>query len=157
MESTEGTEGVVEIRVRYAETDQMGRAHHSHHLVWCELGRTALMRDRGLPYSELERRGIYLPVSRAEVEYRRPVGYDDRVRIHTRVEAIRSRSVTFAYRILGAKEDGVVARARTDLMCTDGEGRPVRMPDDVRRALWTAAGSRQPGPTPARGEGTPET
>ncbi len=137
----EASPGSTEIRVRYAETDQMGRAHHSHYLVWCELGRTALMRERGLPYADLERRGLRLPVSRAEVEYRGGAGYDEPVRIETRVEAVRSRSVAFAYRLVHAEGGGLLARARTELVCTREDGRPVRLPEDVRSALEGARGA----------------
>jgi len=101
MEDANGV-GTTEVRVRYAETDQMGRAHHRHYLVWCELGRTALMRERGVSYAELERGGLWLPVSRVEVEYRIPVEYDELIRIHTRVERVRSREIVFAYRIARA-------------------------------------------------------
>lgn len=125
------------MRVRYAETDQMGRAHHRHYLVWCELGRTALMRERGVSYAELERGGLWLPVSRVEVEYRTPVEYDELIRIHTRVERVRSREVVFAYRIARAADDATLARARTALVCTDARGRPHRFPAAVRRQLET--------------------
>ena len=123
------------MRVRYAETDQMGRAHHRHYLVWCELGRTALMRERGVSYAELERGGLWLPVSRVEVEYRVPVEYDELIRIHTRVERVRSREVVFAYRIARADDDATLARARTALVCTDARGRPQRFPQSVKRRL----------------------
>lgn len=129
--------GTTEVRVRYAETDQMGRAHHRHYLVWCELGRTALMRERGVSYAELERGGLWLPVSRVEVEYRIPVEYDELIRIHTGVERVRSREVVFAYRIARASDDATLARARTTLVCTDARGRPHRFPAAVRRQLET--------------------
>ena len=127
--------GAVEVRVRYAETDQMGRAHHRHYLVWCELGRTTLMRAHGISYAEMERAGLLLPVSRVEVEYRVPVAYDERVRIHTRLERVRSREIVFAYRIARAEDDATLARARTWLVCADERGRPRRFPEDVKRRL----------------------
>lgn len=127
--------GSIELRVRYAETDQMGRAHHSHYLVWCELARTTLMRELGLPYAALERDGFLLPVSRAEVAYRRPVGYDEAVRVETRVEAVRSREVWFGYRLTRPEDGALVATARTALVCTDREGRPTRLPAHVRERL----------------------
>ncbi len=130
--------GVTEVRVRYAETDQMGRAHHRHYLVWCELARTALMREHGLSYAELERGGLWLPVSRVEMEYRAPVHYDDRVRVETRVARVRSREVTFSYRLL-RQDDQIAARARITLVSTDPEGRPARMPEHLRRSLEALA------------------
>ena len=128
----------VEVRVRYAETDQMGRAHHSHYLVWCELGRTAYMRQRGVSYAALERSGVLLPVGRVSLEYRQGVGYDDRVRIETGIDRVRSRSVVFEYRLFKADTDELIATGSTELFCTDSEGRPARLPADVRASLADA-------------------
>lgn len=139
-----GIVGAVEMRVRYAETDQMGRVHHSHYLAWCEFGRTSLLRDRGVPYAELERRGVLLPVTRAEVEYRRAVGFDELIRVETQLEAVRSRGVSFRYAVYRVEDGALVCEARTELVCTDRAGRPRRLPDEVRRAL-EPAGGRPPG------------
>ena len=128
-------ETTIKLRVRYAETDQMGRAHHAHHLVWAEAGRTAWLRERGTSYAELERRGVYLPVSRVEVDYRRGVGFDQVVRVATWPEAVRSRRITFGYRITGGGDDDLVAELVTDLVCVDAERRVRRIPDDVLRTL----------------------
>ncbi len=125
----------LELHVRYAETDQMGRAHHAHYLVWCESGRSALMREAGASYARLEERGVRLPVARVEVEYRRPVGYDAPVRVETRVEEVRSRKVAFSYRILNGVNGEVLATALTELVSTDTAGRPTRLPPDVRDLL----------------------
>ncbi len=117
----------------------MGRAHHRHYLVWCELGRTALMREQGLSYAELERQGVMLPVSRVEVEYRAPALYDEIVRVHTWVDRVRSREVVFAYHITraahGDEKAETLARAQTTLVCTDGEGRPRRLPAALMERL----------------------
>lgn len=137
MDSTE-----VEVRVRYAETDQMGRAHHAHHLVWCEAARTAWLRQRGMAYAGLEQRDVLLPVSRVMVDYRRPVRYDETVRVEAWPETVRSRSVTFRYALRRASSGELLAEAATDLVCVDGKERIRRMPDDLRRLLERgAAGS----------------
>jgi acyl-CoA thioester hydrolase len=117
------------LRVRYAETDQMGRAHHSHYLAWFEMGRTELMRTHGVSYAEMEEAGVLLPVARVEVEYRNGVGYDEPVEIRTRVEEVRSRSVTFAYEALDVHGGTTLARGRTVLVCTGSDGRPRRIPE----------------------------
>ncbi len=141
--SPDGAIGRFELRVRYAETDQMGRAHHAHYLVWCEAARTAFMRERGVSYAELEERGVRLPVSRIGVEYRQGVGYDELVRVETRVQAVRSRSVRFGYRILRVADGTLLATAETELVCTGAEGRPARLPGRVRETLEEAvAGPR---------------
>ena len=71
----------IRLRVRYAETDQMGRAHHMQYLAWFELGRTELIRGTGLAYADMERQGIFLPVAHVEVDYRSGAGYDELVEI----------------------------------------------------------------------------
>ena len=131
--------GQVETRVRYAETDQMGRAYHSHYIVWCEMGRTALMREHGASYAELESRGVMLPVTRIEIEYRVPLRYDDAVRVDTRICSVRSRSVTFEYEVYRSADEVLVARATTMLVCMDGDGKTRRIPEDVMEALRAAA------------------
>ena len=131
--------GHVELRVRYAETDQMGRAHHGHYIVWCEMGRTALMRENGVSYAELEKQGVMLPVARVEVEYRAPLFYDEAVRVDTRIGSVRSRSVTFEYEVYRAADEQLVARAMTMLVCMDDEGKTRRMPPDVLESLRGAA------------------
>lgn len=126
---------VTEVRVRYAESDQMGRAHHMAYVAWMELGRTELMRRNGLSYAEMERRGVLLPVVRLEIDYLRAVSYEELLEIHTRLVEVRSRRVRFAYRVV-AKEDGrLVAEGLTVLVCMGPEGRPRRLPDDLRQSL----------------------
>ncbi len=130
-----GEPGQAEVRVRYAETDQMGRAYHAHYVVWCEVARTDLMRGLGTSYGDLEERGIYLPVSDLEISFRRAAEYEDRVRITTEVERVRSRSVTFGYELHRQPEEELLARARTELVCVNADGAPRRLPDRVRQVL----------------------
>lgn len=142
-----GPGGRVELRVRYAETDQMRRAHHAAYVVWCELGRTTLMRERGVSYAELEKRGILLPVAHLEVEYRRGAEYEERIEVETRVTEVRSRTVTFAYDIRRASNGELLARASTQLVCTDAAGRPARLPPELRgRLVEVARGAESVGP-----------
>lgn len=117
----------------------MGRAHHGHYIVWCEMGRTALMREHGISYTELEKQGVMLPVTRVEIDYRAPLSYDDAVRVDTRISSVRSRSVTFEYEVYRAADELLVARAATTLTCMDGDGKTRRMPDDVLDALRAIA------------------
>lgn len=123
------------LRVRYAETDQMGRAHHMQYLAWFELGRTELLRTAGATYSEMERAGVMLPVSNVEVEYRSPVGYDEMVDIYTRVSGVRSRTVTFTYLATRAETGEEVAAGSTRLVCTDEAGKPRRIPPHLIAVL----------------------
>jgi acyl-CoA thioester hydrolase len=124
-----------EIRVRYAETDQMGLAHHMNYLAWFELGRTDLMRANGLSYAELEKGGVLLPVARAELDYRKGAGYDERVVIQSRVREVRSRAVVFAYEAVRAEDGALLASGTTTLVCTDSELRTRRIPEPALRIL----------------------
>ncbi|MFO7587961.1 MAG: thioesterase family protein [Gemmatimonadota bacterium] len=142
----------IEIRVRYAETDQMGRAHHMHYLAWFELGRTELMRSNGISYAELEREGLLLPVARANLEYRRGAGYDDRVEIRTWVAEVRSRSVSFAYEVRAPETGEVLATGSTTLICAGPDLHPRRLPGEVAGLLeWLRAEGPAGRATPRRG------
>lgn len=131
-----------EIRVRYAESDQMGVAYHANYLIWCEVGRTDLIRQLGMSYADMERRGVMLAVADAQLRYHASARYDDVVRIVTRLTGVRSRMVTFAYdlrRVDAAGADGDrLASASTTLVSLDRDGRPVALPADIRRMLEAA-------------------
>jgi len=123
------------LRVRYAETDQMGRAHHMQYLAWFELGRTELLRAAGVVYSEIERQGVMLPVSNVEVEYTSGAGYDELVEVETRVSEVRSRTVSFSYVATRADTGEVLASGSTRLVCTNVDGRPRRIPPHLITVL----------------------
>ncbi len=128
----------IEFRVRYAETDQMGVVYHANYLVWCELGRTELIRVRGTPYAELERQGVVLAVADASLRYHAGARYDDLIRVEAWIEELRSRTVTFGYRVLRVDETGgteKLATATTRLICIDHDKRPRKLPDDLMRRL----------------------
>ncbi len=124
----QGKTSVAEFRVRYAETDQMGFAYHTHYLVWCEVGRTNLLREIGTHYAQLERQGVFLAVSEADIRYHAPARYDDEIRVTTRLTRVRSRGVVFDYIVSDAVSGRTLATARTRLVCLDGEGRPRILP-----------------------------
>ena len=128
----------IEFRVRYAETDQMGVVYHANYLVWCEIGRTELMRLRGTSYAQLEADGTLLAVSEATLRFHASARYDDLIRVTARVEQVRSRLVSFVYEIARVEPDGGLARlvsARTALVAIDRAGRPRTLPPEVLRLL----------------------
>ncbi|HUF30143.1 MAG TPA: thioesterase family protein [Gemmatimonadaceae bacterium] len=127
-----------EVRVRYAETDQMGVAYHANYLVWCEVGRTDLIRALHGSYRDVEKQGIGLAVAEANVRYHAPARYEDVLVIDTTVEAVASRTVTFAYRIAQAESGERLATASTMLICIDSAGRVTTLPPELRRALEQA-------------------
>jgi acyl-CoA thioester hydrolase len=95
------------VRVRYAETDQMGIVYYANYLVWFELGRVELLRSLGLAYSKLEAdHGCILPVIEARCRYRSPAKYDDEILIESWPSLVRSSVIRFAYRILRKAPDG---------------------------------------------------
>ena len=119
-------EAVVKTRVRYAETDMMGVAYNSNYLVWFELGRAAYMRERGAPYSEVETKGYFLPISEFSCRIASPARYYEELSIRAHVRDIRSRSVTFGYRI---ERDGVkLAEGETTHICLGSDRRPASIP-----------------------------
>lgn len=131
-----------EIRVRYAESDQMGVAYHANYLVWCEVGRTDLIRKLGMTYAEMERRGVMLAVADAKLRYHASARYDDVVRIVTRLTGVRSRMVTFEYDLRRVDDRGQdparLASASTTLVSIDREGRPTAIPPEMREMLARA-------------------
>jgi acyl-CoA thioester hydrolase len=126
----------LELRVRYAETDQMGVVYHTNYLVWCEIGRTELIRDlTGVSYAMLEEQGVALAVADLSIRYHGAARYDNLIRVRTSLTDARSRSVTFEYLITNAESRDRLATARTVLVSIDDRGRPVVMPEQLRRQL----------------------
>ncbi len=123
------------IRVRYAETDQMGVAHHAEYFAWFEVGRTDLLRNCGMTYRELEADGVRLPVIEASARYLRPALYDDVLEVRTEVAAVSGARVAFTYEVRRDGTDGPLATGTTEHAAVDARGRPRRLPDGLRRSL----------------------
>ncbi len=116
-----------EVRVRYAETDQMGIVYYANYLVWFELGRVDVLRSLGLAYSRLESdHGCLLPVIEARCRYRSPARYDDEILIETRPAMLRGTVLKFAYQIY-RKPNQKGTRARAPGRGRDG-ARGLRRP-----------------------------
>jgi acyl-CoA thioester hydrolase len=131
-------ESVVELRVRYAETDQMGVVYHANYLVWCEIGRTDLIRQLGTSYADLERDGIALAVIDASVKYHSAARYDDMIRVRTRLTDVRSRAVRFDYTIEDVTTGTRLASASTTLASINKEGKLVALPGEMRKLMEDA-------------------
>lgn len=144
-------ETISALRVRYAETDQMGVVYHANYLVWCEVGRTDYIRRAGRSYADLERDGVRLAVAEATMRFHASARYDDHVSVHTTLTSVGSRGLAFAYRIVLTDTGALLVSATTSLVSIDGSGRPVRLPDAVRDwldasrvdASWSADASSQ--------------
>jgi len=125
----------IEVRVRYAETDQMGVAHHANYLIWCELARTRHMDQLGVNYRDLEAAGLRLPVTEAHLRYRAPARFDDLLRVRCWVRDVRSRRVEFGYAVERPADDDLLATARTSLMAVDSNHVITTIPGELRALM----------------------
>jgi len=125
-------ENITEFRVRYSETDQMGTFYNSRALEWFECGRTELLRSLGVPYAEMEARGILLPLVEAHVEYRGRARYDDLLRMTSRCELVGKARMRFDHEIVHAATSDPVTRGYTVHAVTDTAGKPIRPPSWLR-------------------------
>jgi acyl-CoA thioester hydrolase len=123
-----------DLRVRYSETDQMGIVYHAHYLVWFEIGRTEWCRAAGLPYAEMERDGIFIPVTRMECALRRRSSYDDPIRVLSRMIELSGRGCAFGYEVVNPAGD-LLAEGLTHHVFTNAAGKPSRASVDVVRVL----------------------
>ena len=134
-----GRTGSVSVRVRYPETDRMGVAYHAHYLVWFELGRTELMRELGYAYGELEdNEQIFFPVVEAGARYRSPARYDQVLDLTTRLSSVGGSRVRFEYRLVRRGEGSLVATGFTEHATVDADGKPRRLPRELRLRLQSA-------------------
>ena len=112
------------VRVRYAETDQMGVVYHSNYLIWFEVGRVELLRQLGFTYREMEADGMNLPVVEARCRYKHPARYDDELVIRTRLAQLRTSLLRFEYEI---------ERKSDCKLLTTGETVHVVVGEDMKR------------------------
>jgi acyl-CoA thioester hydrolase len=120
------------LRVRYAETDQMGVVYYANYLVWFEVGRTDWLRQTGWTYRDMERDGIGLPVIEAHCEYRQPALYDDEMTIATLATLITPIRIRFDYNVTRVGHETVAALGYTVHAAVDASGKPRRLPLRVR-------------------------
>jgi acyl-CoA thioester hydrolase len=106
--------GVARVRVRYAETDQMGVVYHSNYLIWFEVGRVELIRSMGLNYKRMEvEEGCGIAVVDVHVRYRAPARYDDELVVETRLLAARGAVIKFGYKVLRVEDGALLCEGET--------------------------------------------
>jgi acyl-CoA thioester hydrolase len=116
------------IRVRYAETDQMGMAYYANYLIWMEVGRSDFCRQCGFSYRDMEREEqAFLTVAEANCRYLSPARYEDEILVETELSRVKSRVVEFIYRI--RRGDTLLAEGRTVHVVIGPDGRPRTMPE----------------------------
>jgi len=126
------------VRVRFEETDMMGVVYYAKFFVWMEVGRIALMRDLGLPYRDLEAKGLNIPVVQAHADYRASARLDDEILIKTRIAGVGNSSIKF--------ENEIFKLPKMELLCTghtihalvgkDGKTRPYS--EDLKSKLTSS-------------------
>ena len=126
------------LRVRYSETDQMGTFYNSRALEWFECGRTELLRAMGLAYTEMEARGLFLPLVEAHVEFLGRARYDDLLQLTTSLQLAGRARTRLDVRIVNAETGKGVARGYTVHAFTDRAGKPVRPPEWFLEAVTKA-------------------
>lgn len=123
-----------ELIVRYAETDAQGVVHHSNYLRWFEEGRSDFLRQQGIHYRDWEAAGMFVVVANAEVNYKSPAYFEDRVTITTTIEKLRGPIIVFSY--TAVNQDGVLlAEGQTRHMALNKERQPTRLPEELVGAI----------------------
>ena len=123
------------VRVRYAETDQMGVAYYSNYFVWFEVGRCELLRSLGRTYRDLEGDGILLPVIEAHCTFCDSARYDDDLEIATTGSLVSPVRVEFQYDVSRRADGTPLATGRTVHAAVNAAGQPHRLPEEIQAVL----------------------
>jgi acyl-CoA thioester hydrolase len=131
----------VRLRVRYAETDQMGVVYHANHFIWFEVGRVEFLRHLGFSYREMEENdACFIAVVDARCRYKAPARYDDEVIVRTHLKNVRESLVHFGYELVRASDGLLLAEGETTHIVTDSEMKTRAIPEKYMAAFRTAAG-----------------
>jgi acyl-CoA thioester hydrolase len=141
MSSNHNAVNETRLRVRYAETDQMGVVYHSNHLIWFEVGRVELMRQMGFAYRDMERAdGLFIAVAEARCRYCAPVYYDQEVVVRTRLKNVRKTVIVFGYELMLAENGTLLAEGETTHVVTDLNMKVASLPEKYLTAFRAAMG-----------------
>ncbi|MGC1871627.1 MAG: thioesterase family protein [Acidobacteriaceae bacterium] len=134
--SGNGVTGEVRLRVRYAETDQMGVVYYSNFLVWFEIGRAELLRQLGFDYKTMEiEDDCFIPVVEASCRYKAPARYDDELIVTTQVTGVRGAILKFRYRVVRVSDQQLLAEGETTHVVTDRTLTKRVLPEKYVQAL----------------------
>ncbi len=129
------------IRVRYAETDQMGVVYHSNHFIWFEVGRVELLRQLGFSYKTMEREDdCFIAVADARCRYKAPIHYDDEVVVRTYMKHVRERMIHFGYELRRAETGELLAEGETMHLVADARMKPRALPEKYMKVFRAAIG-----------------
>jgi acyl-CoA thioester hydrolase len=133
--------GEVKIRVRYAETDQMGVVYHANHFIWFEVGRVEFLRAMGFSYREMEENdACFIAVVDARCRYKAPAHYDDEVTVRTTLKNVRESVIHFGYELLRPADGVLLAEGETMHVVTDAQMKRRTIPEKYMQAFRDAAG-----------------
>ena len=129
------------VRVRYAETDQMGVVYHANYLVWFEVGRVEFLRQLGFSYSDMEQQdGCCIAVVDARCRYKAPARYDDEIIIRTHLKNVRESLVHFGYELLRSSDGLLLAEGETTHVVIDREMKKTAIPEKYMAVFKDAIG-----------------
>ncbi len=127
------------IRVRYAETDQMGVVYYANFYVWFEIGRVELFRQMGFAYKDMEQKDdCFIVVAESKCRYAKPARYDDELRIRTRITEARTRTIRFEYEVVNDSTGESLATGETLHVICGKDGRPKPLPAHYRKLFGVA-------------------
>jgi len=133
------------LRVRYAETDQMGVVYHSNHFIWFEVGRVELLRQMGFSYRDMESHdNCFIAVAEAKCRYRAPARYDDEVLVRTELLNVRDSVVHFGYELRRAQDGLLLAEGETTHIVTDAAMKITVLPEKYLKVFRAAVGKLPP-------------
>jgi acyl-CoA thioester hydrolase len=138
------------VRVRYAETDQMGVVYHGNYFAWFEVGRVELCRTLGFEYKRMEADdNCYIVVADAQCRYKRSAKFDDLLRVRTRVTGTTRRTIRFGYEVIRDVDNELLATGETIHVVCDREGRPRSLPEKYQHYFALAEDSAEADPAGA--------
>ncbi len=133
------------VRVRYAETDQLGIVYHSNYFVWYEVGRVELIRSLGISYKQMELEDdCHIVVAEAHCRYHHPARYDEVLRVRTRIAESRRRTIRFSYEVFHAESGKLLATGETTHVVCGRDGRPKTLPEKYRRLFGLTSAESAP-------------
>jgi acyl-CoA thioester hydrolase len=131
------------VRVRYAETDQMGVVYHSNFIIWFEVGRVELLRELGFTYKEMEADGLHLPVAEVKCRYKASAMYDDVVLIRTRMVNLRGFLIHFGYEAVRESDGTLLAEGETVHLVVGRDMQKMSLPAKYMTPFRKAMGEKQ--------------
>ncbi len=129
------------LRVRYAETDQMGVVYHSNYIIWFEVGRVEMLRSLGFTYREMEKQdGTHIAVVEVRCRFKAPALYDDSILLRTKLLNVRDSLLHFGYQVLREADGTLLAEGETVHLVVDAAFKRISLPEKYRQRFLKAAG-----------------